>query len=102
MNKYFRDKEEVYSKIINMLCEYKGLSKQELIDILKDKSCRYLYFLLIKKYKCCDLELVQKDFPLLNENKIKNNVKKAEEKLLLNKHIREMYFEAEEIIDKAK
>ncbi|EDK35701.1 hypothetical protein [Clostridium kluyveri] len=102
MKRYFTDKEKVYCKIIDILCEYKGLHKQDLLQILKDRSCKHLYFLLIKKYKCCDLELIQKDFPLLNKNNIKNNIKKAEEKLLLNKHIREMYFEAEEILNKAK
>lgn len=102
MKKYFTDKEKVYCKIINILCKYKGLQKQDLLEILRDTSCKHLYFLLINKYKCYDLEMIQKDFPLLNKNNIRNNVKKAREKLLLNRHIREMYFEAEEIIDKAK
>ncbi|WP_333859660.1 ribose-5-phosphate isomerase [Clostridium sp.] len=102
MKKYFTNKEKVYYRIINILCEYKGLDKEDLFQILKDRSCKHLYFLLIKKYKCCDLDLIKKDFPLLNKDNIRSNVRKAEEKLLLNKHIREMYFEAEEILNKVK
>ncbi|MCI1945288.1 ribose-5-phosphate isomerase [Clostridium luticellarii] len=102
MKRYFNDKEKVYSKIINMLCKYQGLSKKELLSILKDESCRYLFFLLVNKYECYDLDILKRDFPSVNKNNMKNNIKKAKEKLLLNKHIRDMYFEAEEVIDRAK
>ncbi|AZV55291.1 ribose-5-phosphate isomerase [Clostridium sp. AWRP] len=100
--KYFRNKEEVYTKIIKILCEYKGLSRKHMFKILKNESCRYLFFLLIKKYECCDMELLKKDFPSVNSKNVKRNIKRAEEKLLFDKKIREMYFEAEDIINKVK
>ncbi len=102
MNKYFINKEEKYEKIIELLCRYKGLSREELFKILKDQECRYLFFLLIRKYNCYDIGTINKDFPSMNKNNIGMNFKKAEEKLLLNKKIREMYFEAENIIEKVK
>ncbi|MBV7272361.1 ribose-5-phosphate isomerase [Clostridium thailandense] len=102
MNKYFINKEESYEKIIELLCRYKGLSRKELFKILKDQECRYLFFLLIRKYNCYDIGAIDKDFPSVNKNNIGMNFKKAEEKLLLNKKIRDMYFEAENIIEKVK
>ncbi|MCH5139072.1 ribose-5-phosphate isomerase [Clostridiaceae bacterium UIB06] len=101
MHKYFSDKEEKYEKIINLLCKYKGLSREDLFKILKDQECKYLFYLLIKKYGCDDnMVRIQKDFPTVNKSRIKNNFKKAEEKLLLNRKIRNMYFEAEDLIEK--
>lgn len=100
MGKYFSDKEEKYEKIIALLCKYKGLSRPELFKVLKDQECKYLFYLLIKKYGCDDMGKIQKDFPTVNISRIKNNCKKAEEKLLLNRKIRNMYFEAEDLIEK--
>ena len=102
MNKYFIDKEEKYERILELLCKYKGLSREELFKILKDRECRYLFFLLIRKYGCYDIEMLKKDFPSVNKNNIGLNFKKAEEKLLLNRKIRDMYFEAECIIERVK
>jgi hypothetical protein len=100
MQKYFSGKEEKYEKIIELLCNYKGLNRTELFKILKDQECKYLFFLLIKKYGCDDETMLKKDFPFVNKSKIINNLKKAEEKLLLNRKIRNMYFEAENLIEK--
>ncbi|WP_446898287.1 ribose-5-phosphate isomerase [Clostridium sp. LBM24168] len=102
MNKYFNDKEHTYAAIVEILRIYKGLTKDEVFQILKDKDCRYLFFLLIKKYRCFDLKLLKRDLPSINKNKLQNNIKKAEEKLLFNKKIRNMYFEAEDLMDKIK
>lgn len=101
MQKYFSNKEEKYERIINLLCKYKGLSREDLFKILKDEECKYLFYLLIKKYGCDNnMGIIQKDFPTVNKNRIRNNFKKAEEKLLLNRKIRNMYFEAEDMIEK--
>jgi hypothetical protein len=101
MQKYFSDKEEKYEKIIGLLCKYKGLNRKDLFKILKDQECKYLFYLLIKKYGCDDnMVIIQKDFPMVNKSRMKNNFKKAEEKLLLNRKIRTMYFEAENLIEK--
>lgn len=102
MNKYFIDKEARYVAIIDILRKYKGLTENDLLEILKDKECKYLFFLLIKKYKCFDVEMLQKDLPFINETNLEGNIKKAKENLLFNKKIRDMYFEAENLIDKIK
>ncbi len=102
MSKYFNDKRQQYEKIINILCEYKGIGRHELFQILKDKECRYIFFLLIKKYECYDMEMLQEDFPSVNSKNINGNFKKAKEKLLLNTKVRNMYFEAEDRIEKVE
>ncbi len=102
MSKYFNNKNEQYEKIIRILCEYKGINRDELLEILKDKECKYIFFLLIKKYGCDDIKMIQQDFPLINSKNINNNFKKAKEKVLLNRKIRNMYFEADSIIEKVK
>ncbi|AWI07634.1 hypothetical protein [Clostridium drakei] len=99
MSKYFNDKREQYEKIINILCEYKGISREKLLEILKDKECKYLFFLLIKKYGCDDMKMIQQDFPSINTKNINSNFRKAREKILLNTKIRNMYFEAENILE---
>lgn len=99
MNKYFNNKSDTYAAIIEILSKYKGLNKDELLKILKDKECKYLFFLLIKKYQCSNLEILKKDFPSINKNKLENRTKAAEKKLLINKKIRTMYFEAENLIN---
>lgn len=96
---YF-NKNTKYEKIIELLCEYKGIKREELIRILEDEECKYLLFLLLKKYNCMDISNLTKDFDINNKRKLNNNVKKAQEKFLLNRRIREMYFEAETIIEK--
>lgn len=101
LEKYFTNKEERYERIISLLCEYKGVPRDELLEILKDQNCKYLFFLLIKKYGCDDIGILKRDFPSVNKSKINSNLKKAEEKLLLSRKIRDMYFEAEGLIEKA-
>ena len=100
--KYFIKKEEQYERIINLLCRYMSITREELYRILKDKECRYVFFLLLKKYDCMNIDVLNRDFSLGSLRRINYNVKKAEEKLLLNKKIREMYFEAENIIEGAE
>lgn len=102
MERYFANKEEKYERIINLLCKYKGLNRDELFKIFKDQECRYLFFLLIKKYGCDDMGILKKDFPSVNKTKINSNLKKAEKKFLLNRKIRNMYFEAGDLIEKVE
>ena len=89
-----------YEKIISVLCEYKEISREELINILKDKDCKFLLFLFLKKYKCIDLRKLEEDFSIKSKKSINNNCRKAEEKFLINKEFRELYFEMEELISK--
>ncbi|MBC2579884.1 ribose-5-phosphate isomerase [Clostridium sp. DJ247] len=102
MAQYFSDKEVKYERIINLLCKYKGLSREELFKILKDNDCKYLFFLLIKKYGCNEIDMIKKDFPSMSKNTMNTNFRRAQEKMLLNRQIRNMYFEAEDIIENTK
>lgn len=100
--KYFIKKSDKYERIIEILCGYKGISRAELYSVLKDSECRYVLFLLLKKYDCVDREILNRDFSIKSLRRINYNVRKAEEKLLLNKKVRDMYFEAENILETAK
>ncbi|AJD30762.1 hypothetical protein AAGC94_09185 [Clostridium sporogenes] len=91
-----------YENIIKLLCEYKGLSEYEMINIMRDNECRYLLFLLLRKYNCIEIENLRKDFNISDYEGICNNIEEAEKKLLLNKKIRDMFFEAGEILDNIK
>ncbi|MCM8709714.1 ribose-5-phosphate isomerase [Clostridium sp. SYSU_GA19001] len=94
------NKEDKYIKILEVICQIKGINKEEQVKILKDRECKYLLFLLLKKYKCTDIVSFQKDFSIESKKYINYNIKKAEEKFFINKEFRDMYFEAENIINK--
>lgn len=90
-----------YDKIIEILCRAKGIDKEELFKLLKDKECKYLMFLLLKKYKCVDLDKLNKDFSIESKKTINYNFKKAEERFFVSKEFRDMYFNLEEIVEKS-
>lgn len=98
MGKFFPNNNR-YEQIIEMLCKYKDINKDELFKILKDKNCRYLLFLLLKKYNCTDFQRIKNDFNIKNKNTMNYSIKKAEEKLFINKEFREMYFEARDVLE---
>ncbi|NLZ47713.1 MAG: ribose-5-phosphate isomerase [Clostridiales bacterium] len=86
-----------YEMIINIICTYKGISKSQLGNIIKDKECKYLLLLLLENYKCMDLQQMKVDLKISSNRSIRYNVKKAEERFFINKSFREKYFELEEI-----
>jgi hypothetical protein len=87
-----------YEKIIEAICEVKGIKTYELLRVLKDKECKYILFLLLKKYKCKDEESAYKDFLISSKRAASYGSKKAEERFFVNKEFREMYFEIEDIL----
>jgi hypothetical protein len=97
----FISKDDKYIKILETICTIKGISREQLFQILKDRESRYLLFLLLKKYKCTDIEVLSRDFSIESKKSISYNLKKAEEKFFINKEFRDMYFEAEGIVGKA-
>jgi hypothetical protein len=99
MDKFF-NKEDKYLRILQVICSIKGIDREELFRILKDRESKYLLFLLLKKYKCTDMEVLYRDFSIDSKKSINYNMKKAEEKFFVNKDFRDMYFEAEGIIEK--
>lgn len=92
--------EDKYSKIIEFICIYKNISRIELFKLLRHKESKYLLLLLLKKYKCVDMQRICVEFSSKNTVTVKNNFKKAEEKFYVNKEFREMYYEVEEMIKK--
>lgn len=89
-----------YEKIVNFMCAYMRISREELFKILKDKNCKYIFLLLLKKYKCLDINVIKVYFPQYSKRALNYGFKKAEEKLFVNKTFREEYFEIEDHIEK--
>lgn len=89
-----------YLKIIGAICEIKEIPKDKLFKILKDRDSKFLLFLLLKKYRCEDVEKINEDFSINFKRAISYNLRKAEEKFFINKEFRELYFEVEKIIKK--
>ncbi|AAK80835.1 hypothetical protein BJV85_001002 [Clostridium acetobutylicum] len=79
-----------YEKIIETICEYKGITSKQLCEILRDKDCKYTFFLLMKKYGV-EFENVTNDLNTISKKQMVYNYKKAKEKFLINKKFREMY-----------
>lgn len=91
---------EKYEKIIQVICNIKGIRREELYKILQDRECKYLLFLLLKKYRCTDIEKLKKDFFEMNKRRVNYNTKKAEEKFFINKNFRDVYFEIQGKLEK--
>ncbi|MDT8715607.1 ribose-5-phosphate isomerase [Clostridium sp. 19966] len=92
--------EERYELILEVICSYKGIKKEEINKILKDRECKYFLFLLLNQYRCFDCEKVKQDFNYKSNQAIKNNIKKAEEKFFINREFREKFFEVQKIAKK--
>lgn len=86
-----------YEKIVDLICSYKGIAKDQLCNILKDKEFKYLLLLLLENHKCMDLKQMEEDLRIYSKRSIRYGVKKAEEKFFINKSFREKYFELEEM-----
>lgn len=93
-------KMDKYEKIIDIICSMKGIGKDELCKILEDKESKYLLFLLLKKHRCDNLNKINEDFLINKRSIVSYNVKKGQEKVMVNKEFREIYFEVEEMIQK--
>lgn len=74
-----------------MLCKYYGISKLDLIHLLKNKECKYLFLLLLNEYGCLEKDKLINELIFSSNKSIDYNLKKAEEKLLINKQFRENY-----------
>lgn len=83
-----------YKNIVDMVCQYYHVGEEEL---LKKKENLYLIILLMKNLKCMNNDIT-KILEYTGRKNIKYNIKKAEEKILINKYFREEYFLLEENI----
>lgn len=84
--------------IILILSSYYGISYEEFKNRLKKKDNLYLTLLLMKKFKCLNLEVIQESLGISNNRILAYKIKKAEEKILINKRFRDEYFELEDKI----
>lgn len=105
INKKYRYKNERNEKIINrykiiivVICNYYGIKEESLGLLLKNKEKKYLFLLLMRNFNCLSLNSLSDDF-LLKGN-LNLHLKKAEEKVLINKSFRDDYFELEDEINK--
>lgn len=87
--------------IMELICDVKGISKEELFKILDDKECKYLMLLLMKKYDCLNEKLLREQFDINSKRVINYNANKAREKFFINSSFREEYFQLEEILEKS-
>ena len=90
-----------YARIINFMCKYKNISQNDLLKILKDRDCKYMLLLLLKKYRCTDVNIINNYFPDYSKKSLNYNFKKAKEKFFINKEFRDEYFEIEDDIKKS-
>lgn len=85
-----------YLKILRTISLYYGIDEKSFILLLKEKENKYLLLLLLKKYRCMDEKNIMNIFNYKSKKSISYNIRKAEEKLLINKEFRDKYFEIEE------
>lgn len=87
-----------YYNIISIVCQYYGIDNKQLEQLMKKKDNVYLTILLMKNFKCLREEKVKESLGIINNRALFYRLKKAEEKILINKDFREEYFELEEKI----
>ena len=83
-----------YEIVILILCKYYGINYEE----LKKKDKLYLTLLLMKKFRCLNEEVIEEKLGIVSNRMLCYRMKKAEEKILINKKFRDEYFELEEKI----
>lgn len=87
-----------YNIIILTICKYLDESNNDLKLFLKSKENRYMLLLLAKNFDCLNREIIKRELGVISNRTINNNLKKAEEKILINKYFRDKYFKLEDEI----
>jgi len=85
--------------VTEVMCKNFNVEVGDLNNILKKKENKYLFFLLLRNYKCLDKEKLKKLIEKVSDRSINYSLNKGEEKLLVNKQFRDNYIRVEEIID---
>ena len=88
-----------YLRILQMISKYYDIEEKEFLDLLKGKENKYLLLLLLKNNNCFDINTIKELFNLKTSRTVNNNLKQAEEKLLINRNFREKYFALENHIN---
>ena len=82
-------------RILEVICEKNHISKEELLNLLKDREYRYLMLLIFKKYGYDDYNYIGKVMQYKSKRSVTYSMKKAEEKFFINSEFREKYFKLE-------
>lgn len=85
--------------VINILCSHLSEDLKGIEDIIKKKDNKYLLLLLLKNYKCLNREQIKLLLNISSDKSINYNIKKAEEKLLINRDFREEYLIIEKYLE---
>lgn len=85
-----------YLRILNVIYSYYGMNEGDVLKLLKDKDAKYLLILLLNRYRCIDEEKLKVILNIKSKQSITYNLRRAEERLLLNREFREIYLELEE------
>ena len=86
-----------YINILRGISLYYGMDENNFIQLLKHKENKFLLLLLLlKKYKCMDKDKIMSVLNYKSNKSILYNVKRAEEKLLINREFRDKFFQIEE------
>lgn len=89
-----------YINILRGISLYYGMDENNFIQLLRDKENKFLLLLLLKKYKCMDQDKIMGVLNYKSKKSILYNVKRAEEKLLINREFRDKFFQIEESLFK--
>lgn len=84
--------------IISILCEYYKIESKDFKKLIKKKEDTYLILLILNKFRCLEEENIRQQLSIETLRKLKQKIKKAEEKILINKDFRDEYFDLEEEI----
>lgn len=89
-----------YNRVLDILIQYYGISYAEFYDMLRTKENKYLFLLLLKEFRGLNKDDINKQSISLSYRSLIYNLRKAEEKLLVNKEFREDYFTLQEKVEK--
>ena len=92
--------ESEYLKILKIICKYYGIDKEEILELLKNKENRFLLILILKNNNCLIDYKLTSILGIESGRSIKNTIRKAEEKFLINSYFRKKYLELEKNIKK--
>lgn len=90
------DYKDRYINILRGISLYYGMDENNFIQLLRYKENKFLLLLLLKKYKCMDQDNIMSILNYKSKKSISYNVKRAEEKLLINREFRDKFFQIEE------
>lgn len=87
-------------KILNIICNYYGIDKNNFSKLLKNREKKFLLLLVLKNNNFINNDELIDMFGISSVNRLKSNFRKAQEKFLVNTFFREEYIELEEKIKK--